>query len=124
VTYPGIENDQELLASMNPDLAAVDIRRREREEEFGEWVAIQPIPWGTVLAATPGTPIDRDRVTRLKWDELGLVAQRDSEEGRRVLRETGTATPEELARWQADDKAASKKTAGGKTADKNAEGGS
>jgi hypothetical protein len=120
VTYPGIENDQALLASMDADFAAVEARRKEREEEFGEWVAVQPIPWGTVLAATPGTPIDRDRVNRLKWDELGLVARRDSAQGREVLRRTGTATPEELERWAAEDKAAedkaaAKKSSGGKS---------
>jgi hypothetical protein len=110
VTYPGIENDQALLASMDPDFTAVDERRKEREEEFSEWVAVQPIPWGHVLAATPGTPIDKDRVRRLKWDELGLVARRDSAEGREVLKRVGGATAEELERWSAEEKAAAKKT--------------
>jgi hypothetical protein len=128
VTYPGIENDQALLATFDPDFAAVDARRKEREEEFSEWVAVQPIPWGTVLAATPGTPIDRDRVNRLKWDELGLVARRDSPEGREVLKRTGGASPDEVERWAAEEKAAAKEKAAAekKTAAKatTAEGGS
>jgi hypothetical protein len=104
VTYPGIENDQALLASMDLDYAAVEARRLEREEEFGEWVAVAPIPWGTVLAAVPGDPIPKDHVARLKWDQLGLVAKRSSKEGREVIEARGAHLPGERERWAEQDK--------------------
>ena len=111
MTYPGLENDQALLATMNPDFIAVEQRRKEREEEFGEWVAVQPIPWGTVLAAIPGDPIPRDNVRRLKWNELGLVARRESPEGREVIRRTGAYLIGERERWSTEDAAAEQRAA-------------
>lgn len=94
---------------MDPDVAAVDARRKERAEEFGEWVAIVPIPWGDVLAAIPGDPIPRQHIERLHWDELGLVARRDSPEGREVIERTNSWFPGE------QEKAAEAKPAAPKT---------
>jgi len=105
MTYPGIENDPQ-AAQVNPDLVAVEERRRQREAEYGVWVAIRDIPWGTVLAATPGMRVPTSTVQRLKWDQLGLVAKRTSTAGREVLERTGAATTEERERWAAEDKAA------------------
>lgn len=105
MTYPGIENDLALLAG-NPDMAAVEERRKEREAEYGRWVAVAPIPWGTVLAAIPGDRIPCSTVDRLHWDQLGLVAERDSEQGRKVLLATGGATQEERDRWESEKPAA------------------
>jgi hypothetical protein len=104
MTYPGLENDAQTLAT-NPDMAAVLDRRREREEEYGAWVATQDIPWGTVLAHTAGDRVPASTVDRLKWNELGLVVKRDSTEGREVLERTNTATTEERDRWAEQDKA-------------------
>lgn len=109
MTYPGLENDQALLAA-NPDMAAVLERRREREEEYGEYVAVQDIPWGTVLAATPGTAVPKSTVERLKWDELGLVAKRSSKAGREVLERTDSATAEEREQWAGADRATAAKS--------------
>ena len=108
MTYPGIENDPQ-APQVNEDILAIERARKEREAEYGEWVAITDIPWGTVKAAIPGMAIPKSTVERLKWDELGLVARRTSKAGREVLERTGTATPEELERWKAEDKAAADK---------------
>ena len=108
MTFPGIEHDPQ-APQINQDLLAVEKLRQAREAEYDVWVAIQDIPWGTVLAATPGMRVPASTVERLKWDELGLVAKRTSKEGREVLERTGTATTEELERWAAEDKAAAEK---------------
>lgn len=107
MTYPGIENDRAALES-NPDMLAVEERRKEREAEFGKYVCIADLPWGTVLAATPGTALPASSVERYKWDELGYAAPRDSEQGREVLLRTGTATTEEREKWTKAAKAAPK----------------
>ncbi|WP_422751344.1 hypothetical protein [Micromonospora sp. WMMD1219] len=119
MTFPGIEHDPQ-APQVNPDMLAVEERRREREAEYGVWVAVQDIPWGTVLAAIPGMPVPASTVERLKWDELGLVAKRDSKAGREVLERTGTATTEERQRWAAQA-AAEKKAAAEKPAAEKAE---
>ncbi len=98
MTYPGIENDQALLAG-NPDMAAVEARRKEREEEYGQFVALSEITWGTVLAFAAGDRVPASTVQRLQWDQMGLVATRDSEQGREVLERTDSATPEEREAW-------------------------
>lgn len=117
MTYPGIENDTQAL-SVNPDLAAVEARRAEREKEYGQYVAVGPIPWGTVLAFNPGDPVPVSTVERLKWDELGLVAKRSSKEGRKVLEDSGQLRPEE-----AEPRAAAKSDEADKTPAKTAKGG-
>ncbi|MBM0257052.1 hypothetical protein [Micromonospora sp. 4G55] len=61
MTFPGIEHDPD-AQKVNEDLLAVEKRRQEREAEYDEYVAIADIPWGTVLAATPGM-----RVRRRRW---------------------------------------------------------
>lgn len=108
MTFPGIENDPAALA-VNEDLLAVEQLRKAREAEYGEYVAVQDIPWGNVKAATPGMRVPTSTVERLKWDELGLVAKRTSKAGREVLERTNTATTEELERWAAEDKAAAER---------------
>ncbi len=108
MTYPGIENDPQ-APQVNEDILAIEQRRKEREAEYGVWVATQDIPWGTVKAFTPGMAVPVSTVERLKWDELGLVAKRTTKAGREVLERTGTATSEELERWKAEDKAAADK---------------
>lgn len=67
MTYPGISPDED------PDRAAVEQRRREREEEYGTWVATQDIPWGNVLAFVTGDPVPKSTVEKYGWDGLGLV---------------------------------------------------
>jgi hypothetical protein len=122
MTYPGIEFDKAALA-VNPDLAAIEERRKAREAEYGEWVAVQDIPWGTVLAATPGMEIPKSTVERLHWDELGLVARRTTKEARAVLEPRGLGKPEEVARWAEQDKAAreaAREAAAAERADKQA----
>jgi hypothetical protein len=114
VTYPGIENDPAAQAT-NEDVLAVEARRKEREAEYGVWVAKDNIPWGTVLAFTPGMAVPVSTVERLKWDDLGLVAKRTTKEGREVLERTGTATHDELTAWAEQDKAAAQKTAANTT---------
>lgn len=113
--YPGIENDPQ-APQANEDMLAVEARRLEREAEYGKYVAVQDIPWGAVKAFTPGMAVPVSTVERLKWDGLGLVAERNSPAGREVLQRTGTATPEELEAWAAEGK----KTTAAKTAKEGA----
>lgn len=108
MTYPGIENDPH-AARTSQDLLAVEERRRAREAEYSRWVAVQDIPWGNVKAFLPGMPVPASTVERYKWDELGLVAERTSAEGRAVLERTGAATTAERERWAAEDQAAASK---------------
>ncbi|MEV7264709.1 hypothetical protein AB0N38_14265 [Micromonospora aurantiaca] len=108
MTFPGIEHDP-TAPQVNPDLLAVEELRKAREAEYSVWVAVQNIPWGTVLAATPGMAVPVSTVERLKWDQLGYVVKRTSTAGREVLERTGTATTEERERWAAEDKAAAAK---------------
>jgi hypothetical protein len=70
MTYPGVN-----LEDLDPDRRAVEERRREREEEFGAYVAVQDIPWGNVLAFVAGDPVPKSTVERLGWLDLGLVAK-------------------------------------------------
>lgn len=133
MTYPGIEHDP-TASPANEDFLAVERLRKEREAEYGDYVATQVIPWGTVNAFTPGMRVPTSTVQRLHWDELGLVAKRSTKAGREVLERTGTATPEELEKWAADDKATAEqarqraaaneeKPAGGSTASARTTGG-
>ena len=108
MTYPGIEHDP-AGAPVNEDILAVEQRRKEREAEYGEYVAAQDIPWGTVKAFTPGMRVPTSTVQRYHWDELGLVVKRTTKAGREVLERTGTATAEEREKWAADDKAAAER---------------
>lgn len=104
MTYPGIEFDKAALA-VNPDMAAVEERRAEREAEYDKFVALDVIPWGTVIAFAKGDRVPSGTVERLHWHEEDSqgrgpwVAERDSEDGRRVLLETDSATTEEKEAW-------------------------
>ncbi|MEU2699583.1 hypothetical protein [Micromonospora aurantiaca (nom. illeg.)] len=109
MTFPGIEHDP-TAPQVNPDLLAVEELRKAREAEYSVWVAVQNIPWGTVLAATPGMAVPASTVERLKWDQSGYVVKRTSKAGREVLERTGAATTEERERWAAEDKAAAENT--------------
>lgn len=73
MTYPGISADED------PDRAAVEARRREREEEMGTYVANQDIPWGNVLAFPTGSAVPKSTVERLGWLDLGLVDKATSD---------------------------------------------
>ncbi len=108
MTYPGIENSP-AAAAVNPDRVAVEERRREREEEFGTWVAAQEIPWGNVTAFWPGERVPASTVQAYGWDGLGLVVKRGTAAGRQVLEAAGAATTEERERWAGEDKAAAEK---------------
>lgn len=110
MTYPGIENDKAALAA-DPDLAAVEARRAEREAEYGKYVALDYIPWGAVVAFTPGDAVPISTVERLKWDEMGLVTTRTSAAGREVLERTDSATTAEREAWAEKDKAAASRKA-------------
>jgi hypothetical protein len=117
MTYPGIENDKTAVA-VNPDMLAVEARRAEREAEYDKYVALDTIPWGLVPAFHAGDRVPIETVERLKWNDLGLVATRDSAEGREVIARTGTGTVEEQEAWaksskakKADDKADENDTA-------------
>lgn len=105
MTYPGADPATE------PDRAAVEARRQEREAEFADYVAAQDIPWGNVIANFRGERVAKSTVTARGWDALGLVVKRDSAEGRTVLEQTGQATTEEREAWAAADKTAAAKTA-------------
>lgn len=106
MTYPGIEYAKSAAAA-DPDRLAVEARRKEREQEFADWVAVQDIPWGAVNANFAGEEVAKSTVEEYHWDELGYVAKRNSAEGRAVLERTGKATTAERERWAAEDKKAS-----------------
>lgn len=84
MTYPGVD------PALDPDRAAVEQRRKEREEEFGTYVATQDIPWGTVLAFVPGDQVPKSTVERLGWLDLGLVKKTGTQDTTEA-RATGTA---------------------------------
>ncbi|AGL19501.1 hypothetical protein [Actinoplanes sp. N902-109] len=104
MTYPGAD------PAIDPERAAVEQRRKDREEEFGTYVAVQEIPWGNVPAFYPGEQVPKSTVEKYDWAGLGLVAKRDTKAGRAVLEQTGNATPDELAAWAEQDKAAAAKS--------------
>ena len=54
------------------------------EDEYGQWVAIAPIPHGSVLAFTPGQQVPVYHVTTYELDKQGLVARAGSKEARRA----------------------------------------
>jgi hypothetical protein len=120
MTYPGIENDKAAL-EVNPDLLAVEERRKEREAEYDKYVALDVIPWGNVAAFAKGDRVPISTVERLKWDELDppLVATRTSAAGRAVLEETDSGTTAEKEAWAKADaekaKRAADKSAGAET---------
>lgn len=72
MTYPGIENDPAAVAA-DPDRAAVAERRKERDAEFGTYVAVTDIPWGTVTAFFAGEAVPKSTVERYDWIGMGLV---------------------------------------------------
>lgn len=69
MTYPGVD------PALDPDRAAVEQRRQEREEEYGTYVAVQNIPWGNVLAFAAGDQVPKSTVEQYGWLDLGLVAK-------------------------------------------------
>lgn len=69
MTYPGVD------PALDPDRAAVEQRRKEREEEFGTYVATQDIPWGNVPAFFTGSEVPKSTVEKYGWFDLGLVAK-------------------------------------------------
>jgi hypothetical protein len=95
MTYPGAD------PALEPDRAAVEARRKEREEEFSVWVAAQDIPWGSVVANYRGEAVAKGTVEARGWDQMGLVVKRDSEQGRQILEELSLATDEDRERWAA-----------------------
>lgn len=90
MTYPGIERDP-AAAALDPDRAAVEQRRREREQEFGTYVAVTDIPWGTVTAFVTGDPVNKSTVERYGWLDLGLVKRVGDEPTQPSTPLTGTA---------------------------------
>lgn len=107
MTYPGAD------PALDPDRAAVEQRRQEREQEFAVYVAAQDIPWGGpgIFANLRGEPVAKSTVEARGWADMGLVVKRDTKAGRALLEETGGATTEERDRWAAQDKAAAERAA-------------
>jgi hypothetical protein len=72
-------------------------RRQAQAEEYGKWVASMdiPVPFGTVLAYTQGSPVPSSNVERWDYDqEVNYVGQvcvvlQDSDEGRALLESLG-----------------------------------
>jgi len=95
MTYPGAD------PALEPDRAAVEARRQEREAEFADWIAATDIPWGSVVANYRGEPVAKGTVEARGWDSLGLVVKRDSEQGRQILEELNLATDADRERWAA-----------------------
>lgn len=54
----------------DPDVIA---RRRETAREYGQWVATQDIPWGSVVAYRAGDPVPASNVELHGYDKAGLV---------------------------------------------------
>lgn len=72
MTYPGIENDPAAV-EVNADRAAVEARRKERDDEYSKYVATQDIPWGSVPAYFAGEPVATSTAERYGWLDLGYV---------------------------------------------------
>lgn len=54
------------------------------EDEYGQWVAIKPIPMGSALAFVPGQQVPVYHVTTYELEKQGLVARAGSKEARRA----------------------------------------
>jgi hypothetical protein len=76
MTYPGIENDPAAVA-VDPGRAAVEERRKARDEEYSKYVATQDIPWGTVPAYLEGERVATTTAERYGWEALGYVRRAD-----------------------------------------------
>lgn len=72
MTYPGIENDPAAVAA-DPDRAAVEERRKARDEEYSKYVATQDIPWGSVPAYFEGEAVSTTTAEKYGWEALGYV---------------------------------------------------
>jgi hypothetical protein len=79
MTYPGIENSPAAVAA-NPDRVAVEERRRERDEEYSKYVAVQDIPWGNVPAYFAGERVATSSVEEYGWLDLGYVKPVEQEQ--------------------------------------------
>jgi hypothetical protein len=57
-----------------------------QEEEWGTYMAIEPISYNGVPAYNVGDPVPVSNVKRHKYDEQGLVAKGDSAAAQKLLR--------------------------------------
>lgn len=85
MTYPGVD------PALDPDRAAVEQRRKEREEEYSAYVATQNIYWGNALAFVAGDAVPKSTVENYDWLGLRLVAKTDTSAASDA-RSTGTAS--------------------------------
>ncbi|HEX6498696.1 MAG TPA: hypothetical protein VF054_06645 [Micromonosporaceae bacterium] len=70
-----------------PAPSDVDEYRQQQVDEWGHWVAVEPIPHGNALAYDVGHPVPHSNVIRHGYhlEDPPKVAPRTSPEGRRVL---------------------------------------
>lgn len=66
-------------------------RAKEREEEWGTWVATQDIHYGGVLAVREGMAVPKANVELYHYDQLGWVAKRSTKAGQAAV-EAAVAT--------------------------------
>ena len=72
-------------AAPTPETAEEYLKRQE--EEWGTYVAIQPIMHGGVISRHPGDPVPVSVVKEHKYDEQGLVAKRTTQAAKAVTGE-------------------------------------
>ncbi len=100
MTYPGVD------PALDPDRAAVEQRRKEREEEYSVYEATQDIPWGDVPAYFAGERVAKQTVEERGWLSLGLVKRIDGADSRSAG--TTTTTTDETAVSSRPTKSANK----------------
>jgi hypothetical protein len=79
------------------DDAALEEYRKAQAEEYGTWIAAEPINAGTALAYNAGDPVPASNVDRLGYADDGRVVKRSSAAGRKLLEELGMAPEPEPA---------------------------
>lgn len=96
MTYPGIENDP-AAAAADPDRAAVEERRKARDEEYSKYVAAQDIPWGSVPAYFAGEAVATTTAERYGWEALGYVRRANETPSDAEARTASDAGPQHNA---------------------------
>lgn len=88
---PVVEIDPLLAATLSPEALA---HRKEQIADWNEWVAVQDIVHPpNVLAYAAGSPVPASNVAKWKYDEMGLVAQRTSKDGKAAVAAAAAQSP-------------------------------
>lgn len=85
---PGL--DPGLASMLSPEALKA---RQDLLDDWTQYVAVEDIPHGGVLAYPAGAPVPASNVKRWQYDKLKLVVKRDSAEGRAAVKAAEPLTP-------------------------------